>query len=191
LKNTEEDGFHFDGYGIGGALEKSRMGEIVGWCCEELPENTPKHLLGISEPEDVFAAVAAGADTFDCVMPSRVARNAAIYTANGRYNLDTSANRRAFVPLEEGCDCYTCANYTRAYLHHLFKAKEILAATLATIHNERFTIRLVEQIRASIEAHDFAAFREEFFGHYQPRIVVENPKLGRASRRDLAKLTES
>ena len=82
------------------------------------------------------------------------------------YNVNTAANRRAFAPLEAGCDCYTCAHYTRAYLHHLFKAKEMLASTLATIHNERFTVRLVDDIRASIESGSFEAFRDEFLGRF-------------------------
>ncbi|MFT8395483.1 tRNA guanosine(34) transglycosylase Tgt [Propionibacterium sp.] len=156
----------FDGYGIGGAIEKQRLGEIVGWCAEELPADKPRHLLGISEPDDLFAACAAGADTFDCVNPSRVGRNAAIYTADGRYNVTTAANRRAFGPLEESCDCYTCQHYTRAYLHHLFRAKEILAKVLATIHNERFTIRLVDNIRHAMGSGDFGAYRDEFLGRF-------------------------
>jgi queuine tRNA-ribosyltransferase len=166
LAALEVEGHRFDGYGIGGALEKENLGTIVGWVASELPENKPRHLLGISEPDDFFAAVEAGADTFDCVMPSRVARNAAIYTAGGRYNVNTAASRRDFRPLEDGCDCYTCAHYTRAYLHHLFKAKEMLAATLSTIHNERFTVRLVDDIRASVEAGSFAEFRTEFLGRF-------------------------
>ncbi|MGA4669667.1 tRNA guanosine(34) transglycosylase Tgt [Propionibacteriaceae bacterium Y1923] len=166
LGAMEVDGQRFDGFGIGGALEKENLGTIVGWVAEELPFDKPRHLLGISEPDDFFAACAAGADTFDCVNPSRVARNAAIYTADGRYNVNTAASRRAFVPLEEGCDCYTCTHYTRAYLHHLFKAKEMLSATLATIHNERFTVRLVDNIRAAMAAGDFEAYREEFMGRF-------------------------
>ncbi len=166
LVATESNGQHFDGYGIGGALQKHQIGEIVGWCAEELPREAPRHLLGISEPDDLFAAVAAGADTFDCVNPSRVARNAAIYTATGRFNVNTSANRRAFTPLDDECDCYTCRHYTRAYLHHLFKAKEMLGSTLATIHNERFTVRLVDDMRAAIQNGDFDAFRSEFLGRF-------------------------
>ncbi|SMO40084.1 tRNA guanosine(34) transglycosylase Tgt [Propioniciclava tarda] len=166
LAALEVDGRRFDGFGLGGAIEKENLGRIVGWCCEELPADKPRHLLGISEPDDFFAAIEAGADTFDCVNPSRVARNGAIYTADGRYNVNTAANRRAFAPLEAGCDCYTCAHYTRAYLHHLFKAKEMLASTLATIHNERFTVRLVDDIRASIESGSFEAFRDEFLGRF-------------------------
>lgn len=157
----------FDGYGLGGALEKARMGEIVSWMTQELPENRPRHLLGISEPEDFFEAIETGADTFDCVNPSRVARNAAIYAATGRYNVTRAENRRNFGPLEDDCDCYTCAHYTRAYLHHLFKAKEALAATLATIHNERFTVRLVDRIRQAVDEGDYWQFKDAFLGHWQ------------------------
>ena len=166
LAGLEVDGQRFDGFGLGGALEKANLGTIVGWMVDELPDDKPRHLLGISEPDDLFAAVEMGADTFDCVNPSRVARNAAIYTADGRYNVNTARHRRSFVPLEDGCDCYTCTHYTRAYLHHLFKAKEMLSATLATIHNERFTVRLVDDIRAALKSGDFHAFRDEFLGRF-------------------------
>ena len=169
LAALEVDGSRFDGFGLGGALEKENLGRIIGWMVDELPEDRPRHLLGISEPEDLFEAVAFGVDTFDCVNPSRVARNAAIYTADGRYNVNTARNRRAFEPLEADCDCYTCTHYTRAYLHHLFKAKEMLASTLATIHNERFTVRLVDEIRASLESGEFDLFRNEFMGRYNAR----------------------
>lgn len=163
-------GTEFDGYGIGGALEKHNLGTIVGWCCDELPEHKPRHMLGISEPEDVFVAVENGADTFDCVNPSRVARNAAIYVDEGRFNINTARFRRDFTPIDENCDCYTCQNYTRAYLHHLFKAKEILAATLCTIHNERFTVRLVDRIRESIDSNEFDDYKTEFMGQWKGRV---------------------
>ncbi|WP_374159996.1 tRNA guanosine(34) transglycosylase Tgt [Mycobacterium sp. G7A2] len=159
-------GLGFDGFGIGGALEKQNLATIVGWVSSELPADKPRHLLGISEPDDLFAAVAAGADTFDCVSPSRVARNAAVYSPTGRFNITGSRYRRDFTPIDEECDCYTCANYTRAYLHHLFKAKEILASTLCTIHNERFVIRLVDDIRAAIPAGRFDDLREHVLGRY-------------------------
>ena len=163
---TDATGRGFDGFGIGGALEKQNLAAIVGWCTGELPDAKPRHLLGISEPDDLFAAIAAGADTFDCVSPSRVARNAAIYARDGRYNITGARYRRDFSPLDSDCDCYTCGNYTRAYVHHLFKAKEMLAATLCTIHNERFIIRLVDRIRDAIPAGDFEALREDFLGRY-------------------------
>ncbi|WP_281168177.1 tRNA guanosine(34) transglycosylase Tgt [Propionicicella superfundia] len=169
LSRLQVEGQHFDGYGIGGALEKENLGTIVGWVCEELPFGAPRHLLGISEPDDFFAAIEHGADTFDCVMPSRVARNAAVYHPTGRFNVNTAANRRDFRPIDDECDCYTCANFTRAYLHHLFKAKEMLGATLATIHNERFTVRLVDDIRRSIDDGRFAEFRTEFLGRFYGR----------------------
>ncbi len=169
LASLRIDGRGFDGFGIGGALEKASLGTIVGWVCQELPEDRPRHLLGISEPDDIFTAIENGADTFDCVSPSRVARNAAVYTADGRFNVNTAAHRRAFVPIDDGCDCYTCQHYTRAYLHHLFKAKEMVASTLCTIHNERFVVRLVDQIRASLENGDFDALRAEMLGRYYAR----------------------
>ena len=163
---VDEDGRGFDGYGIGGALEKQNLATIVGWVTDELPDDKPRHLLGISEPDDVFAAVAAGADTFDCVSPSRVARNAAVYSATGRFNITGARYKRDFTPIDAECDCYTCAHYTRAYVHHLFKAKEMLSSTLCTIHNERFVIRMVDQIRAAITAGDFDELRDHVLGRY-------------------------
>jgi queuine tRNA-ribosyltransferase len=163
---SEIGALEFDGFGIGGAIEKERMGEIVRWVNEELPENKPRHLLGIGEPQDFFTAIEFGADTFDCVSPARVARNAAVYSTAGRYNLTASVNRRTFEPIEDGCPCYTCQHYTRAYLHHAFKAKESIASTLATIHNQYFIVSLVDRIRTSIETADFDAFRNEFLGSY-------------------------
>ncbi|MGO4445532.1 tRNA guanosine(34) transglycosylase Tgt [Mycobacterium sp. 2YAF39] len=161
-----DDGVGFDGYGIGGALEKQNLATIVGWVTRELPDDKPRHLLGISEPDDLFDAVAAGADTFDCVSPSRVARNAAVYSTAGRFNITNARYRRDFTPIDADCDCYTCAHYTRAYLHHLFKAKEILSATLCTIHNERFVVRMVDQIRAAIRAGEFDELRAHVLGNY-------------------------
>jgi len=151
---------------IGGALEKQNLATIVGWVSSELPADKPRHLLGISEPDDLFNAVAAGADTFDCVSPSRVARNAAVYSASGRYNITGARYRRDFTPIDDECDCYTCAHYTRAYIHHLFKAKEMLSATLCTIHNERFIVRLVDQIRMAIKAGEFDELRDHVLGRY-------------------------
>ena len=156
----------FDGFGIGGAIEKHNMSSIVRWVSEELPEDKPRHLLGIGEPRDFFTAIESGADTFDCVSPARVARNAAVYTSDGRFNVNTSANRRNFAPIDDDCGCYTCRNYTRAYLHHAFKAKESIASTLATIHNEHFIVSLVDRIRDSIEAGEYAQFRQEFLARY-------------------------
>lgn len=166
-------GMGFDGFGIGGAIEKVNLDAILRWVVEELPEDRPRHLLGIGEPDDLFTAVAAGMDTFDCVSPSRVARNSAVYTYDGRVNLLTAANRRAFGPIDPECACYTCTNYTRAYLHHAFKAKEMIASTLATIHNEYFIVGLVDRMRASIDNGDFGEFRAEFCGRYYAKAQAE------------------
>jgi queuine tRNA-ribosyltransferase len=156
----------FDGFGIGGALDKDELGTIVRWVTEELPVSKPRHLLGIGEPEDIFVGVENGADTFDCVSASRVARNAAVYFPTGRLNISNAKYRRSFEPLVPGCDCYTCTHYTQAYLHHLVHAKELLAATLLTIHNEHFIVGLVAKIRQSILDGNFYEFKEDFLGTY-------------------------
>ena len=156
----------FDGYGIGGAIEKSKLGDIVRWTTEELPANKPKHLLGISEPDDMFAAVEQGIDTFDCVSPTRVARNGAVYFKTGRVNLKRAQFKEDFTPLDTDCTCYTCQNYTRAYLHHLLKAKERLAATLLSVHNEQFIITLVADMRASIVDGSFLDLKQDWLGRY-------------------------
>jgi queuine tRNA-ribosyltransferase len=156
----------FDGYGIGGALEKENLGTIVRWCNEELPEDRPRHLLGISEPDDIFTAIENGADTFDCVSPTRVARNSAFYTPDGRFNLSGAKYKRDFGPLQDGCDCYACANYSRAYIHHLYKAKEMLSATLISIHNERFVVKMVDDARLAIESGRFFEFKADTLARY-------------------------
>lgn len=156
----------FDGFGIGGAIEKAKLGDIVRWVNEELPEDKPKHLLGISEPDDIFAAIEHGIDTFDCVSPTRVARNGAAYSYDGRFNVVASRFKRDFTPVLQDCDCYTCKHYTRAYLHHLFHAKELLANTLLSIHNEHFIIKLVDDIRASIEDGSFAELKVSWLERY-------------------------
>ncbi len=156
----------FDGYGIGGALEKETMAQIIAWVNQILPENKPRHLLGISEPDDIFAAIEQGIDTFDCVSPTRVARNGAAYTPYGRVNMRGLKYREMFEPVFEGCDCYTCQNYTAAYICHLLRAKESLAGTLLSIHNERFIIKLVDDIRLSLENDTFYKFKDQFLANY-------------------------
>ena len=156
----------FDGFGLGGAFTKENIGEITGWMSQELPEDKPRHMLGISEPDDIFDCIENGADTFDCVSPARVGRNGALYTKFGRVNITLAQYKTDSTTFDESCDCYTCKNYTSAYLHHLFKSGELLANTLATIHNERFIVRLVDDIRASIHDGTFFAFKKEFLTNY-------------------------
>jgi queuine tRNA-ribosyltransferase len=156
----------FDGFGIGGAIEKDKLGVIVRWANEELPEDKPKHLLGISEPNDIFAAIENGIDTFDCVSPTRVGRNGSFYTYDGRRNIDGARYKQDFTPLIPGCDCYTCQHYTKAYIRHLTKAKEILGATLLSLHNEHFIIKLVDDIRDSITNSNFQHLKGDWLGRY-------------------------
>ena len=159
-------GMDFDGYGIGGALEKESMAQIINWVNTILPEHKPRHLLGISEPDDIFAAIEQGIDTFDCVSPTRVARNGAAYTPHGRVNMRGLKYREKFEPIMDNCDCYTCQHYTAAYICHLLHAKETLAGTLLSIHNERFIIKLVDDIRASLKDDTFYEFRDQFLADY-------------------------
>ena len=166
LGAMNEDGITFDGFGIGGALDKQTLGQILRWVNEELPEDKPRHFLGIGEPDDLFVGVENGADTFDCVAPSRQARTGSVFTKDGRLNISNAPHKREFKPIEDDCTCYTCQNYTRAYLCHLFRSKEMLASTLATIHNQHFIVGLVDQMRRSIGAGNFFEFKAEFMGRY-------------------------
>ncbi|MDP1851684.1 MAG: tRNA guanosine(34) transglycosylase Tgt [Candidatus Planktophila sp.] len=169
LGSMKSSGQSFDGFGIGGALDKSALGTIVSWVNQNLPENKPKHLLGIGAPEDLFVSVENGVDTFDCVLASRIARTSAVYTMEGRINLSNSRFKRDFTAIDDECDCYTCTHYTRAYMHHVFRGKEIIAATLATIHNERFIVRLVDQMRQALIDGNFVDMKADFLGRYTHR----------------------
>ena len=157
----------FDGFGIGGSFEKEDMGTAVRWVCETLPEDKPRHLLGIGEPLDLFEAVENGCDTFDCVAPTRQARNGSLYTADGRINITNAKYRTDFGPLDAGCECYTCTHFSKAYVAHLFRSEEILANTLATMHNLHFIVRLVRGIRDSILCGTFAQYRSDFVRRYE------------------------
>lgn len=156
----------FDGFGIGGSYTKEEVADILRWSVESLPENKPRHLLGIGEPLDFFTGVENGADTFDCVAPTRQARNGTLYTQFGKINLRNARFKADFTPIDASCDCYTCTNHTRAYVSHLFRANEILATTLSTIHNSRFVVRLVKNIRQAILDDNYFEFKDEFLGKY-------------------------
>ena len=167
LGTMSSSGIEFDGFGIGGALDKDSLGTIVSWVNSTLPQEKPKHLLGIGAPEDLFVGVENGIDTFDCVLASRIARTSAVYTMEGRFNVSNQPFIRDFNPIDDEGDCYTCTHYTRAYLCHLFRAKEMVAGTLATIHNERFIVRLVDQMRQALLDGNFQDMKKEFMGRYQ------------------------
>jgi queuine tRNA-ribosyltransferase len=159
----------FDGFGIGGSFTKEDMYTAVSWVNALLPKEKPRHLLGIGEPEDIFGGVENGCDTFDCVAPTRIARTGSLYTKEGKVNITNEKYADDQSPIEVDCICYACTNYTRAYISHLFRAKEMLAATLASIHNLHFIVTLVDDIRASIHDGSYADFKESFLRTYLKR----------------------
>jgi queuine tRNA-ribosyltransferase len=162
---------NFDGYAVGGlavgepAEEREQTLEAI---CPQLPEDKPRYLMGVGKPEDIVEAVARGIDMFDCVMPTRNARNGHYFTHFGQVRIRNAQYEKDLRPIEPGCGCYTCCSgYTRAYLRHLDRCNEILASMLATIHNLYYYQQLMREIRAAIEAGEFAAFRERFYQERQ------------------------
>jgi len=158
---------NFDGFGIGGSFAKEDMSSAVKWVNEILPEEKPRHLLGIGEPEDLFMGIENGVDFFDCVLPTRLGRNGSIYTKYGKIIITNTKYRNDFEPIEKDCECYTCKNYSRAYIAHLFHGKEMLAGTLASMHNLYFIVNLVKKIRQSILDDNFYEFKKEFLDIYK------------------------
>lgn len=157
----------FDGFGIGGSFEKEDVYKALVWVNEILPENKPRHFLGIGAVEDLFGGVENGVDTFDCVAPTRMARNGALETKDGRLNINNAKYKTDFTPIESDCECSTCKNYTRAYLSHLFRAEELFAYRLASIHNLHFVVNLVKKIRQSILDDNFFELKEQFLKRYK------------------------
>ena len=160
----------FDGYAVGGLSvgePKADMYRIVSLMGEALPANKPRYLMGVGSPEDLVECIARGMDMFDCSLPTRVARNGGILTRGGRLNVVNASFREASDPLDADCDCYTCRGFSAAYIHHLFRAKELLAYRLASIHNLRFLMRLMEDARLAIAEGSFGVFRDSFIGSYR------------------------
>ena len=160
----------FPGYAIGGLSvgeTKEQMYATLDVTVPELPADKPRYLMGVGAPEDIVEGVARGIDIFDCVLPTRVARNGGLLTRQGRMNLRNARYAADPLPIEPGCDCYACQHFSRAYLRHLFKTEEILGLHLATVHNVRFMIRLMDEIRQHIAAGTFAAFRSAFLAEYR------------------------
>lgn len=156
----------FDGYGIGGSFAKQDMTSAVSWVNEILPEGKPRHLLGIGEPEDLFMAVENGCDLFDCVAPTRIARNGQVYTSAGKINLCNEKFQDDFASIDADCGCDTCKNYTKAYLAHLFRADEMFAATLASVHNLYFLINLVKKMRGEMISGNFEEYKKVWLEKY-------------------------
>lgn len=163
-----------DGFGIGGVFTAEGMGEMLRVVNSILPEDKPRHLLGMGqEPADLFIGAQFGCDTFDCVGPTRMARNGSIYTLDGRINIKNAKFTEDFSPIMEGCDCECCKNYNKAYLHHLFKVDEITAKVLASIHNEHFVVRTVDKIRESLLDGTFLEYEKEFLERYYGKERAE------------------
>lgn len=163
LAGLTEVGFH--GFAIGGLSvgePKEDMRRILAHTAPRLPSDKPRYLMGVGTPEDIVASVAEGIDMFDCVMPTRNARNGWLFTRFGDLKIKNAVHREDTRPLDESCDCYTCRNFSRAYLHHLHRTGEILGSMLNTIHNLRYYQILTAEIRQSIEADDFAGFVTRF-----------------------------
>ncbi|MBA7479838.1 Queuine tRNA-ribosyltransferase [subsurface metagenome] len=161
----------FSGYAIGGlslgepkVLTQAIVEETVAW----LPESKPRYLMGVGSPEDIVKCVTKGIDIFDSALPTQVARKGALFTWQGRYNIRNSSYSQMREPIDPDCDCYTCRNFSVAYLHHLFKCQELLAYRLATIHNLNFMNTLMNRIRNAIVNGTFSTFRDSFLANYQP-----------------------
>jgi len=161
----------FPGYAVGGLSvgeTKAEMYAVTELVTRLLPADAPRYLMGVGSPEDLVECVARGIDMFDCVLPTRIARNGALFTRTGRVNIYTAPFKARERPIEAGCDCYTCRTFSAAYVHHLFRAKELLAFRLATIHNLRFVTRLMEEMRAAIQQGGFEAYRAAFNATFVP-----------------------
>jgi len=165
----------FDGYAIGGLSvgePKEDMIRVLDEVADELPRNRPRYLMGVGKPEDIIEAVRRGVDMFDCVLPTRNARNGYLFTSTGVVKVRNAVHRHDTGPLDSACDCYTCTNFSRAYLHHLDRCNEILGAQLNTIHNLRFYQRLMADIREAIAAGRFDEFTKAFYASYGERPVA-------------------
>ncbi len=162
----------FDGYSIGGTSvgeDKPTMYKMIDDAIQYLPEDKPRYLMGVGDPIDILEGVERGVDMFDCVLPTRIARHGNAFTHHGKINLKNAKYKEDFTPLEEGCDCYACKHYTKAYIRHLIVANETFGQRLLSIHNLRFLIKLVEDLREAIDKDQFSEYKENFINHYQKK----------------------
>ena len=177
-------GLDLPGYGIGGLSvgePKVLMYSVLEQTVRHMPVSKPRYLMGVGSPEDLFECVARGVDMFDCVLPTRIARNGALFTSTGRMNIRNACYLDDDAPVEEGCRCYTCRHFSRAYLRHLIKSEEVLGLRLTTIHNLHFLLELAARIRAAIPAGTFPSLLADFRAHYTP-VDDEARAANRAAR---------
>lgn len=166
-------GLDFPGYSIGGLSvgeSKEDMYKVLDYLTPVMPEDKPRYLMGVGSPDALIEGVIRGIDMFDCVLPTRIARNGTTMTSQGRVVIKNAQYARDFTPLDPNCDCYTCRNYTRAYIRHLLKANETFALRLTSIHNLHFLINLMEQIKDAIREDRLLDFRDEFFLQYYGKV---------------------
>jgi queuine tRNA-ribosyltransferase len=178
----------FPGHSIGGLSvgePKEVMHEMLEMTVPILPQDKPRHLLGVGSPEDIFEGVARGIDIFDCALPTRIARNGSLFVRTGRLNIRNARYANDPAPIEEGCECYTCRHFSRAYLRHLIMANEILGFRLTTLHNLHFMLNLLREIREAILAGSFSALKKEFLENYEivPHEVRQRNKEARLKKR--------
>lgn len=162
-------GLGLPGYGIGGLSvgePKELMLDVLEDCADYLPKDKPRYLMGVGSPDYLFEGVERGMDMFDCVLPTRIARHGLCITSRGKVNIKKARYERDFTPLDPECDCYTCRNYSKAYLRHLFKAGEILSAMLLSNHNIYFLLKTMEKIRTAIEEDRFSEYKKGFYDKY-------------------------
>ena len=168
IETTKMD---FDGYSIGGVANdgesKEDMYKAIDYSIPYLPKDKLRYLMGVGEPIDIIEGVIRGVDIFDCVLPTRLARHGVAFTRDGKINLNNAKYKEDLSHLEEGCDCYTCKNYTKSYIRHLVSTKEMLASTLLSIHNTRFLIKLTEELRTAIKEDNILEYREKFIDRYK------------------------
>ncbi len=171
ISATELTALDFDGFAIGGLSvgeENQAMYDTIEWTTQFMPKHKPRYLMGVGTPEDIVEAIERGVDMFDCVMPTRNARNGTIFTSFGRLNIKAARYKTDHSPLDETCSCYTCRNYSRGYLNHLFRTKELTYYRLASIHNLHYYLTLVKEARKAIIQGDYATFKREFYARRSP-----------------------
>ena len=160
----------FDGYSIGGTSvgeDKETMYKMIDYGIKYLPKDKVRYLMGVGDPIDIIEGVMRGVDIFDCVLPTRIARHGQAFTRTGKINFNNAKYKEDLSPVEEGCDCYTCKNFSKAYVRHLITTDEMLGGRLLSIHNIRFLIKLTEEIREAIKENRLLEYREEFIKKYE------------------------
>lgn len=172
LTEMDFDGYAIDGTSVGES--KETMYKMIEYALEDLPKDKVKYLMGVGSPDALFEGVLRGIDMFDCVLPTRIARHGTLMTSHGRINIKREEFKDDFSPLDDNCDCYCCKNYSKAYLRHLFRCNEGFGLRLMSIHNLRYLIHLMEQIRQAINEDRFLDFKNDYFAKHN--LNVENPR---------------